>query len=122
MAATSRAKKTAASREPQTRATGASVPAFLARASSGPRLADAKALVKMMRAATGKKPVMWGPAIVGFGSYLIPYADGREAPWPVIAFSPRKSAFVLYVGRKHADLVKNLGKCKMAGGCLYIKA
>ena len=76
----------------------------------------------MMQTATGEKAVMWGPAIVGFGSHLIPYADGRVAPWPVMAFSPRKSAFVLYVGRKHADLVKKVGKHKMAGGCLHIKA
>ena len=112
----------ASRRTTQTTQTTASVAAFLAKAASGPRLADAKALVGMLEKATGEKATMWGPAIVGCGTYTIRYADGREAPWPTVAFSPRKSAFVLYIAwRKHADLLKRIGKHKTAGGCLHIK-
>ncbi len=107
----------------KTTATKASVSAYLAKTTTGPRLADAKALVAMMQRATGEKAVMWGDAIVGCDTYSVTYADGRESPWTVVAFSPRKSAFVLYMGwKKHPDLVKKIGKCKTAGGCLHIRS
>jgi hypothetical protein len=107
----------------KTQPNSASVPAFLKKATDGPRLADAKAIVSMMETATGAKAIMWGSAIVGCDTYTIRYADGRESPWPLVAFSPRKSAFVLYIGwKKHADLVKKIGKHKTAGGCLHIKS
>ena len=123
MAATRRPKKTATTKGAKTQATTASVPAFLSRATAGPRLADAKSLVAMMQRATGAKAVMWGDAIVGCDTYTIRYADGRESPWPVVAFSPRKSAFVLYMSwKKHPDLLKQIGKHKTAGGCLHIKS
>jgi hypothetical protein len=122
MATRQKSVKAAPAKGPKTQATAASVPAFLAKAASGPRLADAKALVAMMEKATGTPAVMWGAAIVGCDTYTIRYADGREAPWPLVAFSPRKSAFVLYIGwRRHADLLKRIGKHKTAGGCLHIK-
>lgn len=122
MPAKQRAKKTATAKGAKTQATTASVPAFLSQAATGPRLADAKALVAMMQRATGAKAVMWGNAIVGCDTYTIRYADGRESPWPVVAFSPRKSAFVLYMAwKKHPDLLKTIGKHKTAGGCLHIK-
>jgi hypothetical protein len=122
MAATRRPKKTTTARGAKTQATTASVPAFLSKATTGPRLAEAKSLVAMMQRATGAKAVMWGDAIVGCDTYTIRYADGREAPWPLVAFSPRKSAFVLYMAwKKHPDLLKAIGKHKTAGGCLHIK-
>jgi hypothetical protein len=107
----------------KTQPTTASVSAFLTKAAGGPRLADAKAIVAMMEKATGKGPVMWGDAIVGFDTYAVRYADGREAPWPLVAFSPRKSAFVLYLGwKKHPNLLKKIGTHKTAGGCLHIRS
>lgn len=122
MAKTHRPKKAVAAKSPKTQASTASVPAFLSKATAGPRLADAKSLVEMMQRATGEKAVMWGNAIVGCDTYTIRYADGRETAWPLVAFSPRKSAFVLYMGwKKHPDLVKKIGKHKAAGGCLHIK-
>jgi hypothetical protein len=123
MATRQKSVKAAPAKGPKTQATATSVPAFLAKAASGPRLADAKALVAMMEKATGKRAMMWGDAIVGCDTYTIRYADGREAPWPVVAFSPRQSAFVLYIAwKKHADLLKRIGKHKTAGGCLHIKS
>ena len=111
--------------EPKTRPTRASVAAFLKRAAKGDRLADCQAVAKLMEKASGKKAVMWGEAIVGFGSYAIKYASAETMDWPVAAFSPRATTLVLYGTRaspKHAALLKKLGKHSMAGGCLHLKA
>jgi len=115
------AAKKASSKEPKTQLNSASVPAFLAKAAAG-RIADAKAIVAMMEKATGKKAAMWGDAIVGCDTYAVKYADGHESLWPLVAMSPRKSSFVLYIAwRKHADLLEKVGKHKTAGGCIHIK-
>lgn len=111
--------------ELKTRPTGASVAAFLAAIEDEDRRRDCKTLDAIMRRATGDKPRMWGPSIVGYGSYVIPYSDGRELDWPKIGFSPRKQALTVYImgglGR-HAALLERLGKYKRSGGgCIYIK-
>ena len=122
MAAKKTGAKVSSSKEPKTQLTSASVPAFLAKAAAD-RLADAKTIVGMMEKATGKKAAMWGDAIVGCDTYAVKYADGHESPWPLVAMSPRKGAFVLYIGwRKHPDLLKKIGKHKTAGGCIHIKS
>jgi hypothetical protein len=111
--------------EVKTRPTKASVKAFLDSAASGERRADCATLVKMMTAATGRRPEMWGPAIVGFGRCLLAYADGREAEWPVIGFSPRKNDLTVYLipgFDKSAALMKKLGKHKTGKVCLYLKS
>lgn len=85
---------------------------------------DSLAIIEMMRRASGKDPKMWGNAIIGFGSEQIKYASGREADWPVIAFSPRKGNFSLYLtcdAASHADTLAKLGKHKTGKGCIYIK-
>jgi len=77
-----------------------------------------------MEEVTGDKPKMWGPSIVGFGTYHYKYASGREGDWPVTGFSPRKKDLTLYIMmgfEKHADLMKQLGKYSNAKSCLYIK-
>ena len=111
--------------EPKTRPTGASVAAFIAAIEDDHRRKDCKALDAIMRRATGDRPRMWGDSIVGYGSFVIPYADGRELDWPMIGFSPRKQALTVYImggmGR-HAGLLERLGKHKRStGGCIYIK-
>lgn len=86
--------------------------------------ADCSVIAKLMEDATGSRPVMWGTSIVGFGTRKITYAGGREADWPLIAFSPRKQNLTLYVmsGKaSYADLLAKLGKHKVSGGCLHIK-
>jgi Domain of unknown function (DU1801) len=83
-----------------------------------------KVLVKLMQSASGEKPKMWGPSIIGFGSYHYKYESGREGDMPVIGFSPRKAANVLYgmKGSSDADaLLAKLGKHTTDKGCLYIK-
>jgi hypothetical protein len=67
---------------------------------------------------------MWGPAIVGFGSHVIKYADGRELDWPVTGFSPRKASLTLYVicnSPNQPKLLEKLGKHTASVACLYIK-
>ena len=110
--------------ENKTRETGASVAEFIAAIDERQKRADATAIVRLMQRATGKKPVLWGPSIVGFGSNHYVYASGREGDMPVVAFSPRKAAIVLYglINAAGADaLLARLGKYTTGKGCLYIK-
>jgi hypothetical protein len=110
--------------ENKTRPTKVSVAAFIDAITDQSRRADAKALVKLMQSAAGEKPKMWGPSIVGFGSYHYKYDSGREGDMPLISFSPRKAATVLYnmTGFSGSEaLLAKLGKHTTGGGCLYIK-
>jgi hypothetical protein len=106
----------------KTKATKASVADFVAAIPDDAKRADAKALIKMMQAATGEKAKLWGPSIVGFGSHHYVYESGREGDMPVVAFSPRKPAIVLYIGAtQEPALLAELGKHTTGKGCLYIK-
>ena len=82
--------------ENKTKPTKASVTGFIGAVTDEKKRADARALVKLMQAATGEKPKMWGPSIIGFGSYHYKYESGREGDMPLVGFSPRKPATVLY--------------------------
>ena len=67
---------------------------------------------------------MWGPSIIGFGTYHYTYASGHEGDAPVLAFSPRKAALTLYVyseTEKSRLLLDKLGKYKMSKACIYVK-
>jgi hypothetical protein len=108
----------------KTRPTTLSVTAFIDAITDSTRRADAKALVRLMQNAAGEKPKMWGPSIIGFGSYHYKYDSGREGDMPLIGFSPRKAASVLYglIGSSGSkDLLAKLGKHTTGKGCLYIK-
>ena len=110
--------------ENKTKPNKLSVAAFIDNLTDPARRADAKALVALMQSAAGEKPKMWGPSIIGFGSYHYKYESGREGDMPVIAFSPRKAATVLYgmTGfNEAAALLAKLGKHTTGKGCLYIK-
>lgn len=108
--------------ENKTKATSLSVKAFIDAIPDETKRADAKALVTMMQSATGEKAKMWGPAIIGFGSRHYVYESGREGDMPLVSFSPRKAATVLYSVKAddEATLAK-LGKHTTGKGCLYIK-
>lgn len=96
--------------EPKAKKTKASAAAFLNAVENEQRRKDAKAVAKMMQEASGEKPEMWEPSIVGFGSYKAGAND-----WPLIGFSPRKAALVLYLktGAAGAEaLMAKLGKHK----------
>jgi len=108
----------------KTKPTGLSVAAFINAITDPTKRADAKALVKLMQDATGEKPKMWGPSIIGFGSHHYRYDTGREGDMPLIGFSPRKTATVLYnmIGSSDSRaLLAKLGKHTTGKGCLYIK-
>ncbi|MBZ5625001.1 MAG: DUF1801 domain-containing protein [Acidobacteriia bacterium] len=110
--------------ENKTKPTKLSVAAFIDALTDETRRADAKALVKLMQSATGEKPKMWGPSIIGFGICHYTYESGREGDMPLAGFSPRKAATVLYVARGFSDseaLLAKLGKHTIGKGCLYIK-
>ncbi len=107
----------------KTKATSQSAAEYLNTIEPEEKRNDSLALLKMFKQATGETAIMWGSAIVGFGSYVVRPQKGKtEARWPLVAFSPRKQNFTLYImgGVKDAGLVKKLGKCKTSGGCLYI--
>jgi len=88
------------------------------------RRKDGFELLKIMEEYTGHKAKMWGPSIIGFGKYH--YRSERstqEGDWPLVGFSPRKTALSLYVYSGAADqdeLLKELGKYKMGKGCIYV--
>lgn len=108
--------------ENKTQPTKVSVASYLAALPDESKRSDAKTLVKLMQAATGEKPKMWGPSIVGFGTVHYVYASGREGDMPLLGFSPRKPALVLYgVARASEALLGRLGKHTTGKGCLYIK-
>src|SRR5215470_2988218 len=108
----------------KTKATATSVTDFLAAIEREDVRRDSRVVAGLMAQATKSKPKMWGRNIVGFGTRVITYADGRETPWMLIAFSPRKANLTLYVGRRfdgREGLLKKLGKHSTGGGCLYVK-
>lgn len=86
--------------------------------------ADSFKLIELMKKWSGFEPKMWGPTIIGFGSYHYKYASGHEGDAPLMGFSPRKAAFSLYVtapGQENKELLEQLGKFKMAKACIYFK-
>ena len=110
--------------EPKTRPTTASVTGFIKRHPDEQMRADCLTMVALMEKVTGEKAVMWGPSIIGFGTYPLVYANGSKADWPVAAFAPRGKELNLYVlnefeGRD--ELLKKLGKHRTGKVCLYIR-
>lgn len=83
---------------------------------------DSHELVAMMQDITGEPPKMWGPTIVGFGSYRYVYASGHEGEICITGFSPRSSSLVVYLGPgiENEKLMSKLGKHRNGKGCLYI--
>jgi hypothetical protein len=110
--------------EMKTKPTKQSVEEFLNGIPDEKKREDAFALLKLMKQATRKKPTMWGPSMVGFGSYHYCYDSGREGDWFLTGFSPRKQNLTVYIMTgfdKYSALLKKLGKFTTAKSCLYIK-
>ncbi len=78
--------------------------------------------MEIMKKQSGIEPKMWGPAIVGFGSYHYKYESGHEGDAPLVGFSPRKTAFALYIAnfKGKEELLTKFGKHKTAKSCVYI--
>lgn len=86
--------------------------------------ADSYKLIELMTTWSGFEPRMWGPTIIGFGSYHYTYASGHEGDAPILGFSPRKAQFSLYVYSKTDEsdrLLEEFGKFKMGKACIYVK-
>jgi len=85
---------------------------------------DSFELIKLMQDFTGFEPKMWGPSIIGFGSYHYKSErSSQEGDWPLVGFSPRKAAISLYVytgAKEHEYLLDGLGKYKIGKACIYI--
>lgn len=110
--------------EIKTKPTTASVTDFLNTVDDDERRKDCFTVVKIMQKATGEKPRMWGPSIVGFGDHRYTNARGQGTDWFLIGFSPRKNDLTLYVmpgSPRHAEHLKALGKHKTGKACVYIK-
>src|ERR1043166_7526895 len=110
--------------EAKTRPTNQTVKDFISKLPDKQTRDDCTTIARLMEEATKQKGVMWGTSIAGYGTTTVKYAGGREADWPLIAFSPRKRSLTLYVGANDptkAGLLSKLGKHKVSGGCLHIK-
>lgn len=110
--------------ENKTVPTKANVREFLAQVDDPRKRHDSEKLIGMMQEISGNPPVLWGPSIIGFGSYHYNYASGREGDAPVLGFSPRKAQLTIYVAdgfEAYGDLLGVLGRHKTSVGCLYIK-
>ena len=97
--------------------------AFLASIEHDTRRSDGLALLQMMSEETGEAPRMWGPSIVGFGSYHYVYESGREGDAARVGFSPRKASLSLYgltSAPESEALLARLGKYKVGKSCLYV--
>lgn len=110
--------------ELKTKPNEASVLDFLNAVEDDKKREDSFKLLEMMKEITGESPKMWGPSIVGFGSYHYKYDSGREGDWFVAGFSPRKQSLTLYIMsgfRRYDELLAKLGKHTHGKSCLYIK-
>jgi len=110
--------------EAKTKPTNQSVKDFISKLPDKQTREDCTVVAKLMEEAAKQKGLMWGTSIAGYGTTTIKYAGGKEADWPLIAFSPRKQSLTLYISASDpnkADLLSKLGKHKVSGSCLHIK-
>ncbi|RTY94989.1 DUF1801 domain-containing protein [Flavobacterium sp. GT3R68] len=110
--------------EIKTKPTTASVEDYINAIESEQKRRDSFALLEIMKQGSGEEPVLWSSSIIGFGDkrYKSP-TSGREVDWFRIGFAPRKANLSLYIGvgvKDQAEVLKQLGKHKTNGGCLYI--
>jgi len=111
--------------ELKTKVNAASPAKFIDAIADEGRREECRALAKLMKKVTGSAPKMWGPSIVGFGSYHYVYKSGREGDWFLTGFSPRRQALTIYVMggfEGHDALLQKLGRVKVSqGSCIYVK-
>ena len=108
----------------KTTETNISVTDFINAVKDETKRKDSFNLVALIKKQTGLEPKMWGPSIVGFGSYHYKYESGHEGDNPLIGFSPRAAAITLYLSghfEKREELLEKLGKHKTDKACIYVK-
>lgn len=108
--------------KPKTKVTEVDPHTFIDKVKNEVKRKDGHELVALMQDITGEPPKMWGPSIVGFGSYRYLYASGHSGEMCITGFSPRSGALVVYLGSglENDKLMAKLGKHKRGKGCLYI--
>ncbi|QQS35841.1 MAG: DUF1801 domain-containing protein [Ignavibacteriales bacterium] len=110
--------------ELKTKLNDASVQKFLNSVKDEKQREDSFVILDIMTTITKQPPKMWGPSIIGFGSYHYKYESGHEGDMCLTGFSPRKQSLTLYIlpgFEKNKDLMEKLGKYKTGKSCLYIK-
>jgi Domain of unknown function (DU1801) len=110
--------------ENKTKRTGASVEDYIASRANEQQQADCRELMALLGTVTRESPRMWGPSIVGYGSYRYTYESGRSGEAPLAGFAIRGRDLVVYLfaeGDKQKSLLFKLGKHKMGKSCLYFK-
>ncbi len=110
--------------EAKTKPTDVSIDEYLASRASAAQLSDCKALIALLQRVTGQAPRMWGPSIVGFGSYRYPLASGKTGESCATGFAVRGKELVVYLVAEAPDqapLLAKLGKHKFGKACLYFK-
>lgn len=115
--------------EAKTQVTDVDPAEFIATVEPQRKREEGRVLDALFRRVTGEEPKMWGPSIIGYGSYRTTYASGREVHWLRTGFSPRNAKHSLYLmggycdpetGKKHADALERLGKHSRGKSCLYV--
>lgn len=107
----------------KTQPTTVDVDAFLSAVEPERRREDGQALNALFKRVTGWAPVMWGPSMIGYGSYHYRYDSGREGESLATGFSPRKANLSIYIMPGYADysaILERLGKHKTGKSCLYV--
>ena len=110
--------------EPKTKPTEVSAESHIAAITNEEQRSDARTLVALMRRVTGQEPRMWGPSIVGFGSYHYKYASGHEGDSALTGFAVRGRELVVYTAPDFEGrdfLLAKLGKHKTGKVCVYIR-
>ncbi len=108
----------------KTQPTEQPVAEFVAAVEPARRREEAERIVALLTEATGEQPVMWGPSIIGWGTYTYHYASGRSGEWMKVGFSPRKAQLTFYGlqdSEKQTALLESLGTHTTGVGCLYVK-
>jgi hypothetical protein len=104
--------------------TSASVENFINAVDSEQKRVDSWEMIEVMKRITGSEPKMWGSSLIGFGRYHYKYASGREGDFFITGFSPRKSAFTVYIMPgfdRYEEQLDKLGPFKTGKSCLYLK-
>lgn len=110
--------------ENKTKATDASVEDYIASRASDEQRADCKVLMSVLKKVTRQNPKMWGPSIVGYGSYSYTYESGRTGESCLVGFAIRGREIVVYLAAESEEqkaLLARLGKHRMGTACLYFK-
>ena len=110
--------------ENKTTPTTASVEGYILSRASEQQRTDCRELMALLEKITGESPRMWGPSIVGYGSYRYTYESGRTGEAPLAGFAIRGRQLVVYLvaeGEKQKSLLSKLGKHTIGKSCLYFK-